>query len=351
MDRMPPNVEMPLVKPVAVDDVPVVTLTLWSEDVGDHQLRKLGLDVLQSLGTLDGVGKGFVVGGQEDQIRVEVQMERLAGYGISLDRIARTIQTANAELATGATESGGTAFNVYSGSFLRHADDVSRLVVGSSGGYPIYVRDVATVRRVPEDTKRLVTHATGPAYEGPHPTGATTAVTVAIAKQEGTNGVTVARAVLEKLEELKGKLIPTNVHVEVTRNYGKTANDKVNELLQAMFEAAAIVAVLCLDRARHPRRLRRHHRHPGGDPADDLVGLDGGLHHRPRQPVRAHLRHRHPGGRRHRGGGEHLPPLAGDRRDQHRRRGGAPWTRWATRPSSPPSPSSPRCCPWAGSAA
>ena len=246
MDKVPPDVKMPLVKPVGVDDVPVVTVTLWSKEVDDSQLRTLALDVLQELGSVPNTGKGFVVGGRRDQIRVEVQMERLAGYGISLGQIARTIQTANSELATGATETGGSSFNVYSGSFLKTAQDITRLVVGIHNGRPIYVEDVAKVQHLPEDTARVVTHFSGPAYEGALNADGEQAVTIAIAKKEGTNGVTVARAVVNKLEKLKGALIPANVHMEITRDYGKTANDKVNELLQAMFEAAFIVSILCL---------------------------------------------------------------------------------------------------------
>ena len=246
MDRVPPDVRMPLVKPMSVDDVPIVTLTLWSDDVGDSQLRALALDVLQELGSVPNTGKGFVVGGREEQIRVEVMMERLAGYGITLDRVAETIRTANAEKSTGQTEGGGAAYNVYSGSFLQDADDLARLVVGSQAGRPIYVRDVARVMRMPEETSEVVTHYTGAAYEGGYPADGAQAVTLAIAKKEGANGVTVADDVLAKLETLKRRMIPGNVHVEITRNYGKTANDKVNELLQAMFEAAVIVSILCL---------------------------------------------------------------------------------------------------------
>jgi multidrug efflux pump subunit AcrB len=246
LDKIPPDVRMPLVKPVSVDDVPVVTVTFWSKDVGDSELRTLALDVLQALGSVKNTGKGFVVGGREDQIRVEVLMERLAGYGITLDRIAGTIKGANSELATGETESGGSAYNVYSGSFLRTANDVARLVVGSLGTRPIYVADVATVEHTAEDAKRVVTHFTGPAYEGKLRADGEQAVSLAVAKKEKTNGVTVAKAVLKKLEKLKGTLIPSNVHMEITRNYGKTANDKVNELLQAMFEAVVIVCILCL---------------------------------------------------------------------------------------------------------
>ena len=119
MDRMPPDVKPPLVKPVSIDDVPIVTLTLWSDEVADSQLRTLALDVLQELGSVPDTGKGFVVGGREEQIRVEVMMERLAGYGITLDRIAQTIRSANAETQTGATEGGGTSYKVYSGAFLQ----------------------------------------------------------------------------------------------------------------------------------------------------------------------------------------------------------------------------------------
>jgi multidrug efflux pump subunit AcrB len=246
MDKVPPDVRMPLVRPVSVDDVPVVTLTLWSKEVADSQLRTLALDVLQRLGSVPDTGKGFVVGGRADQIRVEVLMERLAGHGITLDRIANTIKGANSELATGASESGGAAYNVYSGAFLRTADDVARLVVGTQGGRPIYVGDVANVQHIPEDAVRVATHSTGPAYQGPNQAEGEQAVTLAIAKKEKTNGVAVSQAILDKLQTLKGTLIPDNVHVEVTRNYGKTANDKVNELLQAMFEAAVIVSILCL---------------------------------------------------------------------------------------------------------
>jgi multidrug efflux pump subunit AcrB len=246
MDRMPPDVQPPLVRPVSIDDVPIVTLTFWSDEVEDTHLRTLALDVLQELGSVENTGKGFVVGGREEQIRVEVQMERLAGYGVTLDRIAETIRSANAELSAGDTEGGGSSFRVYSGAFLANAEEIGRLVVGSQGGRPIYVRDVARVMHLPEETSQVVTHSTGAAYSGGAGADGAQAVTLAIAKKEGSNGVTVAAAVLDKLETLKASLIPSNVQVEVTRNYGKTANDKVNELLRAMFEAAAIVALLCL---------------------------------------------------------------------------------------------------------
>ena len=247
LDKMPPDVSMPLVKPVAVDDVPVVTLTLWSEDVDDGALRTLALDLLQSLGAVKDAGKGFIVGGREDQLKVEVLPERLSGYGISLPQVAQTIQTANAEKTAGDVETGGTSLTVSTGAFLKTASEVERLVIGIRHGAPVYVRDVARVAHEPADPKNMSSFFTGPAYDGENPeTKGAQAVTIAIAKKENTNGVVVAQRLLKKAESLKGDLIPANVHVETTRDYGKTANDKVNELLFAMLEAAFIVSILCL---------------------------------------------------------------------------------------------------------
>ncbi len=244
LDRIPPGVSHPLVKPIGIDDVPVVTVTLWSQDVDDATLRTLGLDVLQHLEEVPNTGKGFVDGGRAEQIRVEFLPERLAGYGIAAEQIAATIRAANAEQPAGRVERGDKAFRVQTGRFIHSAEDVARLVVGVRQGMPIYVRDVARVFLAPEETRHMVNQFSGAAGT-PQVDGAP-AVTVAVAKKIGSNGVTVANAILKKLDSLKGGLIPDNVKVEITRNYGATANQKVNELLEALFEAAVAVSILCL---------------------------------------------------------------------------------------------------------
>ncbi|MBF0309410.1 MAG: efflux RND transporter permease subunit [Magnetococcales bacterium] len=245
MDRIPPGVQPPLVKPKAVDDVPIVALTLWSNDADDSALRTLAMDVLQRIKEVPDTSQGFVVGGRTEQIRIEVFPERLSGYGISLDQIANTIQTANSEQGVGSVESGSVGFKVFTGAFLKNAHDISRLVVGTRFNMPIYVGDVARVYGGPEETKRLATYYTGPAYEGgTPPANAAPSVTIAIAKKAGSNGVTVARNILERVESLKGRLIPNNVYVSVTRNYGETANEKVNELLFKLFVATMAVTLL-----------------------------------------------------------------------------------------------------------
>ena len=245
MDKIPPGVDPPLVKPKAVDDVPVVTLTLWSYDVDDAAMRVLALDVMQQLSEVPDTSGGFVTGGRAEQIRVEVFPERLSGYGLSLDQIAQTIKTANSEKDLGSIEAGDKGFSVYTGAFLRTAQDVNRLMVGTRSGLPIYVRDVADVFSGPEETGRIVQYSTGLA-RAPHEKEAIAlpAVTIAVAKKKGANGVTVANDVLAKMEELKGRLIPNNVQTSVTRNYGETANEKVNDLMFKLMVATGAVTLL-----------------------------------------------------------------------------------------------------------
>jgi multidrug efflux pump subunit AcrB len=247
LDLVPPEVSMPLVKPRRVDDVPVVTVTLWCPQLAldDARLRTLAYDVLQRLEEVKDTGPGFVVGGQKSQIRVEVLPERLAGYQMSLDQLAETIRQANAERGSGSLEMQNRVLQVSSGAYLRNARDVENLVIGSHHGRAVYVRDVARVVDGPEETARLVTFYSGPAWPDDLPgADGAPAVTIAISKKEGSNGVTVADAVLEKLDTLKGYVIPKGVKVTVTRNYGKTADDKVNELLLALMVAAVAVSII-----------------------------------------------------------------------------------------------------------
>ncbi|MGF1613333.1 MAG: efflux RND transporter permease subunit [Gammaproteobacteria bacterium] len=246
LDKIPPGIPLPLVKPKGIDDVPIVTLTLWSKDVDDGRLRTLALDVLQSLKEIPNTGFNFIVGGRKEQVRVEVYPERLSGFGVSFDQVAETIRTANSEQQVGNVEAGDTHFTVVTGAFLRTADDISRLVVGSHAGIPIYIRDVARIFQGPEEAKQLVAYYTGPARQWDIDAEGEPAVTIAIAKKIGSNGVTVANAVLDKVEALQGHLIPSNVYVSITRNYGETANDKVNELIFKLFMATGFVFLLVL---------------------------------------------------------------------------------------------------------
>ncbi len=252
MDKIPPGVMPPLVKTKGIDDVPIVTLTLWSKDldndglpdVDDGQLRLLAQDVLQGVKEVKDTGNAFIVGGRREQVTVDVYPERLSGYQISLDQVAQTIRTANAETTAGGVEASGAHFSVTTGSFLRSADEISRLVVGTHQDVPIYVYDVARVTSGPEDATQLVAYYTGPAADEGFKADGVPAVTIAIAKKELTNGVTVANSIIDRVEELKGERIPNNVEVSITRNYGETADDKVTELIFKLFIATGWVFLL-----------------------------------------------------------------------------------------------------------
>lgn len=245
-DRVPPGVAMPIVRPVSVDDVPIVTATLWSDELDDAALRILALRVLQRLNEVANTGDGFVVGGRPEEVAIHVRPEALRGYGITLDQLARSVRQANSEALAGTVEGSNGIQEVYSGAFLTGPGQIADLMVGQQGQQPIHLRDVADVTFGPAELEHLVNFSTGPARSSEQPgANGAPAVTVAIAKKVGTNGVTVARDVLDQLDRLQGTLIPDNVHTEITRNYGKTANDKVNELLGALFEAAIAVAILC----------------------------------------------------------------------------------------------------------
>jgi multidrug efflux pump subunit AcrB len=243
-DLLPPGAMPAMVKPKGIDDVPAVTLTLWSDVIDDAALRALAFKLLQNLEQIPNTGQGFVVGGRAEQIRVEVMPQRLSGYGVTLDAIAQTIRTANAERRTGNVEINAEHLTVYTGAFLKTASDLERLMVGTHAGAPVYLRDVAKVTLEPQVYDQQVNYYTGPSYHGEAQADGVPAVTIAIAKKEGSNGVSVANAILDKVELLKGQLVPDNVQVEVTRNYGETANDKVNELIFKLFVATGAVTVL-----------------------------------------------------------------------------------------------------------
>ncbi|MEJ2212982.1 MAG: efflux RND transporter permease subunit [Gammaproteobacteria bacterium] len=242
-DLLPPGAEPAMMKPKEIDDVPVLTLTFWSKDLDDAALRTLVTNVQQRVKQVPKTGNSFISGGRATQIRIDVKPERLSGYNLSMGQLAMSIQGFNTEQTVGSTESSGNWSFVETGAFLRTIDDVKKLVVGNHQGKPIYLTDVATVTEGPEESRQIVNFSSGPAYSG-EPVSNAQAVTLAVAKQKGANGVEVVNAVMDEIEKLKGYVIPDNVHIEVTRDYGKTANDKVNALLFKLVFATAVVVAL-----------------------------------------------------------------------------------------------------------
>ncbi|MCP4011111.1 MAG: AcrB/AcrD/AcrF family protein [Proteobacteria bacterium] len=244
MDIVPAGATMPLVKPKAIDDVPAVAITLWSTEVEDSILRKLADDILQRVKEVADTGPGFIVGGREEQVRVEISIPKLASYNLSIGQVAQAIRSANSELEAGHYELGDNAFKVYSGTFLSNASDVAKLVVGVANGGPVFLADIAKVTAGPSETNNLVRHYTGQAYSGDLNVEGAPAVTIAFSKIKGSNGIVVSKKIIDRVEQFKGFLIPDNVHVEITRDYGKSAEHKVNELLFKLVVATGVVTLL-----------------------------------------------------------------------------------------------------------
>uniref|UniRef100_UPI0034DE6A38 efflux RND transporter permease subunit n=1 Tax=Candidatus Thiodubiliella endoseptemdiera TaxID=2738886 RepID=UPI0034DE6A38 len=244
LEFMPPGLKQPLVKPKEIDDVSIINLTLWSKTVDDGQLRALGLELLQQLEKVQDTNAGFVVGGRKEIFHVDIYPGRLAGYGISVQQISNTIGSANVSANTGNIELNGLKMEVYSGDFFKKVEDIENLVIAVKDGKPVYVRDVADVYYAPEEAHHMVNHYSGVANKDAVKAIGEQAVTIAIAKKFGTNGVKVASDILAKVEELKGRLIPDNVEVSVSRNYGKSAKDKVNALIKKLFIATGAVTLL-----------------------------------------------------------------------------------------------------------
>ncbi len=242
LDRIPQGVTAPLIKPRTIDDVPILALTFHSARYDHATLRRLALQVDDTVKAIPLVAETKVIGGRDRKIRVLLDPQKLASRNLSTGPLVPMIEQANARVQAGSVAFGNRETLLEAGDFLRNADDVGRVVVGVWGGHPVYLRDVAQVTDSPSDPADYVLFGRG----GAGSLGEEAAVTLSIAKRPGANAVDVVRAVLAKVDGLKGTLIPRDVGVAITRDYGATASDKSNELLLHMGLAVFGVAVLIL---------------------------------------------------------------------------------------------------------
>ena len=249
-DIIPPGVSQPMVKPKSIDDVPVLALTLWSNSprYTGYELRRIALELCGELKKDANVSEFSVIGGQKRQMRLTLDPQRLRAYNLSALQIMQSLAQANVIIPSGSFPAGNREMIVETGSFLKNARDVGNLVVHVFNGRPVYLRDVASVNDGPAEAANYVFMGLGPAAGkkglNGNPASQSEAVTIAIAKQKGANASVVAEEALKKIEALKGQLIPSDVQVTVTRNYGETAKDKSDELLQHMLIATISVIVL-----------------------------------------------------------------------------------------------------------
>ncbi|MDH4320372.1 MAG: efflux RND transporter permease subunit [Desulfobulbaceae bacterium] len=240
LDRIPKGVSPPLVKPHTIDDVPVLALTFHGPGYDSFTLRRLAAQVDDSVKSISEVAETKIIGGSRRQVRIAFDPIALAARHLTPDDIAVHLQQANRRTQSGSLLSMNKEIVVQTGNFLTSAQEVGRVVIGVFGGKPVYLDEVASVTDGPEEPGTYVLYG----KSGSH--GDEAAVTLSVAKRPGANAVHVVDTVLAKIDSLKGTLIPNGVTVSVTRDYGKTAAEKSNELLLHMGIAVFGVAVLIL---------------------------------------------------------------------------------------------------------
>ncbi|MAP55096.1 efflux RND transporter permease subunit [Altibacter sp.] len=247
MDQIPPGVTMPLVKPRAIDDVPMLGITLWSETYDDFQLKQIADELTQEIEEVKQVSATQKIGGRNRQLRVILDKDKLAASGLDFLGVAEMLKANNQQMSSGSFDKNDTEFLVTTGNFLKSAADVENLVVGVQQDQPIYLKQVASIVDGPEIPRHYVSFGFGGAGENAlkhlseYP-----AVTISVAKRKGADAMQIADVIIDKVEHLRSNLIPDDVRVEITRNYGETASQKVSELLMHLLGAILAVTLIVM---------------------------------------------------------------------------------------------------------
>jgi multidrug efflux pump subunit AcrB len=242
-DRMPPGVSQPLIKARTIDDVPILALTLWGEHYNGYQLRAIADEMQNKIEQTADVSETAVIGGLPRAMRVVLSTEKLNAYGLSPMAIVGHLQAANASEQAGNFAEGNLEIQVDAGNLFTSSEDLEAVVTGVVRGHPVYLRDVADkiVDGPAEPANYVVFGTTSSSSSGAHQYPA---VTITVAKRKGTNATDIANAVLKRVHQVQGVTIPGDVTVTTTRNYGVTAKDKSDELLEHLLLATLSVTFL-----------------------------------------------------------------------------------------------------------
>ena len=242
------GVGQPIVKPKGIDDVPVMALTLWSDDphMDATALGEVAHTLEAELKRVPGTRDVYTIGAPDRSVLVTLDAAKLAAYGMSGNDLAQALQAANMVHQAGErVDAAQGAVPVTAGSYLASAEDVAGLVVGSQGGKPLLLSDVATIEARGDLARQYVWHGAPAGRAGPK-AGSAPAVTMAIAKKPGSNASDITTAIAQRVEQLKGELIPQGVQASVTRDYGASASDKAQKLIQKLVFATGSVVLLVL---------------------------------------------------------------------------------------------------------
>ncbi|WBL34283.1 efflux RND transporter permease subunit [Sinirhodobacter sp. HNIBRBA609] len=245
MDRIPVGISEPMIVARGIDDVAIVSLTLSGKPgtgIGANELTRITRELQAEVTKIEDVGLTYVVGEATEAIRIEPDPEKLALYGITLQTLGYKVQQANRSFSTGKLRDNGEQIDLVVGETLTAPAEIAGLLLTARDGRPVYVADVAKVSYVGDTSDQIVANVT---RDG-ETLNRTPAVTLAIAKRAGANAVVVAEEILHRVEEMKGELIPDSIEVQITRDYGETANEKANELLFHLGLATVSIIALVL---------------------------------------------------------------------------------------------------------
>src|SRR5664279_3034225 len=243
-DRIPQGVSQPVIKVRSIDDVPIFAVTLWGKNYDSYQLRQIAGELDSQLKQIDDVSETKIIGGLPRQVRVTLDPQKLAAYGMTPRTVVAQLEQANARSEAGSFSRGNQEFAVDAGRFLGTAADLQQIVVGVSQGRPVYLRDVAaSITDGASEPENYVLYANGAAGKS-GASGDYPAVTLTLAKRKGTNATDITVAAEKKIESLRGYLLPADLNVSITRNYGETAKDKSDELLKHLMIATLSVTLL-----------------------------------------------------------------------------------------------------------
>ena len=250
-DKIPNGVSQPLVKARSIDDVPILALTLWNgeNNYSGYELRRIATEVAEQLKKDNFVAEINVIGGQKRQMRVEPDLTKLKAFNISLDHLANSINQNNVLLENGKIQQNNQELKVKTGQFLSEKKDLENIIVGVYNNKPIYLKQIAKIIDGPAEYSQYVFNdiAKGSTnFQEGFNAGPYEAVTISVAKQQGANATDIATRALAKVEALRGDILPQDIKVEVTRNYGATAKEKSDELLDHMLIATISVVILIM---------------------------------------------------------------------------------------------------------
>lgn len=244
-NELPKGAYPPMVKTHSIDDVPMLGITLWSEKYDDHQLRQIGEELANEIKKVKDVSLTKIIGGRNREVKITLDKEKMAELHIDALEIVQSVQANHYQYPSGKFSQNNTEYRVSTGQFFSSAEDIENLIIGKYQNSAVYLKQIAKVEDTAETPKNFVNFGYGNAYEqGKIYKSEYPAITLAVSKVKGADAMSISKEILTKIESLKTDLIPDDVKVEITRNYGETASEKVSELMIHLVVAIIVVSIV-----------------------------------------------------------------------------------------------------------